>query len=68
MADQQETPVVVAPKVAAPKVQPKEFVNKITSNWNITPTEVEEEITALNSVTNEYFEGTIVEFNRLLEA
>jgi hypothetical protein len=67
MADQQETPVVVAPKVMA-KVQPKEFVNKITSNWNITPTEVEEEITALNSVTNEYFEGTIVEFNRLLEA
>jgi hypothetical protein len=64
MADQQETPVVVAPKVMA-KVQ---FVNKITSNWNITPTEVEEEITALNSVTNEYFEGTIVEFNRLLEA
>jgi hypothetical protein len=63
MADQQET-LTVAPKVMA-KVQ---FVNKITSNWNITPTEVEEEITALNSVTNEYFEGTIVEFNRLLEA
>jgi hypothetical protein len=66
MADQQET-LTVAPKVMA-KIQPKEFVNKITSNWNITPTEVEEEITALNSVTNEYFEGTIVEFNRLLEA
>jgi hypothetical protein len=65
MADQEIPVVVEAPKVA--KVKVKEFFNKVPSNWNITPTEVEEEITALNSVTNEYFEGTIAEFSKLLE-
>jgi hypothetical protein len=61
MADQ-ETPVVpVAPKLAI-----KAFEDGIPSNWVILETEQEGVITARSNLTNEVFEGTIEDFNKLL--
>lgn len=48
-------------------VPKKIFENRVPSNWNITPIE-DGKIMAENTISGEFFNGTISEFNKKLNA
>ena len=54
-----EMPKTPTPKVAA-------FENCTPANWVITPTKVDGEITAVNLISKETFEGKIKDFSKRL--